>query len=155
MNLLRIIFLLPALMLLMPSCKDSAHESPPVMSGNYWKEQALKDIMPYWTKYSRDTVYGGFHTNLDSEWKLFGDSYKYPSMISRQLFSYSVAYLLSGEEEYIKHADSTVEWLIGKAWDREYGGWYDELDREGNPVETTKPHSFRSMPQQAWQCTIL
>ncbi len=138
MNLLRIIFLLPALMLLMPSCKDSAPESPPVMSGKYWKDQALKDIMPYWTKYSRDTVYGGFHTNLDSEWKLFGDSYKYPSMISRQLFSYSVAYLLSGEEEYIRHADNTAEWLIGKAWDKEYGGWYDELDREGNPVQMTK-----------------
>ncbi|MDY0099768.1 MAG: AGE family epimerase/isomerase [Bacteroidales bacterium] len=138
MKILRIIFLLPALILWMPSCIDSASDSPTVMSGNYWKEQALKGIMPYWTKYSRDTAYGGFHTNLDSEWEPFGSSYKYPSMISRHLFSYSAAYLLSGEEEYIRQADSTVEWLIGKAWDKEYGGWYDELDREGKPVQTTK-----------------
>ena len=24
------------------------------------------------------------------------------------------------------------------AWDKEYGGWFDSMDENGNPVETTK-----------------
>ncbi|MEA3494502.1 MAG: hypothetical protein U9R42_00520, partial [Bacteroidota bacterium] len=35
------------------------------LEGNFWKNQALTDILPYWTKYSIDTVDGAFITNLD------------------------------------------------------------------------------------------
>lgn len=125
-------------LLSIPSCADRPAPPPEFMSGSYWKDQALKDILPPWTKYSRDTASGAFHTNLDSVWMPFGSSDKYPSMISRHLFSYSAAYLLSGEEENISIADSTVRWLIDKAWDREYGGWFDALDKDGLPVQTTK-----------------
>ncbi len=109
-----------------------------VLSGEYWKNQALEEIMPYWTKYSRDTISGAFYTNLDSLWKPFGSRDKYPSMISRHLFSYSSAYLLSGNDNDLIIADSTVRWLLDHAWDRQYGGWFDALDKEGNPVQTTK-----------------
>ena len=112
--------------------------SDQVLAGEYWRSQALNDIMPYWTKYSRDTVCGAFLTTLDSLWHPSGDQNKYPSMISRHLFSYSAAYVLSGEEEDILIADSTARWLLDHAWDSKYGGWYDALDQEGNPVQTTK-----------------
>jgi len=111
---------------------------PEVLSGEYWKNQALKDIMPYWTEHSRDTMSGAFYTTLDSAWNPAGDQNKYPSMVSRHLFSYSTAYLLSGDEEYIRIAGTTARWLMDHAWDSEYGGWYDALDIEGNPVQTTK-----------------
>ena len=120
------------------SCNTGRKERPDVMSGDYWKTQAIRDIMPYWTRYARDTEYGAFHTNLDSVWTRTGSRNKFPSMISRHLFSYSVAYLLSGNNEDIRIADSTFNWLIQKAWDKEYGGWYDALDEMGNPVQYTK-----------------
>ena len=119
-----------------PSAKSPA--ATDVLSGEYWKKQALEEIMPYWTKYSQDTISGAFYTNLDSLWKPFGSEDKYPSMISRHLFSYSAAYLLSGNENDLIIADSTVRWLLDHAWDKEYGGWFDALDKEGNPVQTTK-----------------
>ncbi len=126
------------LSLLILSCNTGREESPEVMSGGYWKTQALEHIMPYWTGNAIDKKYGAFHTNLDSVWDLYGSRNKFPSMISRHLFSYSSAYLLSGDDEDIRIADSTFSWLIEKAWDKEYGGWYDALDEKGDPVQDSK-----------------
>jgi mannobiose 2-epimerase len=109
-----------------------------VFEGNFWKNQALTDILPYWTKYSLDTVNGAFITHLDRSWNQIEGTEKYPSMISRHIFSYSVAYLFTGEEKYLKIASDAVNFLLEHAWDKEYGGWYDCLDKQGNPVETTK-----------------
>ena len=120
------------------SCNTGRKQRPDVLSGEYWKTQALRDIMPYWTRHSRDTEYGAFHTNLDSVWIRTGSRNKFPSMISRHLFSYSSVYLLSGNNEDIRIADSTFNWLIEKAWDKEYGGWFDALDEKGNPIQYSK-----------------
>jgi mannobiose 2-epimerase len=119
-------------------CTNKPDSASKVLTGNYWKKQALVDIIPFWTKYAQDEKSGTFFTNLDSLWLPFGSQDKYPSMISRHLFSYSVAYLLSGDEDNIKIADSTVKWLLENAWDKEYGGWFDALDAVGKPVLTTK-----------------
>ncbi len=120
------------------SCSSSNTHPTGVLSGEYWKDQALNDIIPAWTKYAQNERSGTFYTNLDSVWKPFGSSEIYPSMISRHLFGYSAAYLLSGRDEDIEIADKTARWLIDKAWDREYGGWYDGLDENGTPTLTTK-----------------
>jgi cellobiose epimerase len=115
-----------------------AQEEKNALNGSFWKEQALKDIIPYWTKYALDKENGAFTTNLDREWKKVGGTEKFPSMISRHVFSYSVAYLLTGEEKYIKIAKEAVNFLLARAWDKKYGGWYDELDKKGKPVKTSK-----------------
>ena len=120
------------------SCNTGYKETSDIMSGDYWKTQALEHIMPYWTDNAIDKEYGAFHTNLDSVWDLYGSRNKFPSMISRHLFSYSSAYLLSGNDEDIRIADSTFSWLIEKAWDKEFGGWYDALDEKGDPVQYSK-----------------
>jgi mannose/cellobiose epimerase-like protein (N-acyl-D-glucosamine 2-epimerase family) len=123
----------------MTGCSDlGKQENKNVLDGNFWKEQALTDIIPYWTQHSIDTVNGAFITNLNSAWNQFGDTDKYPSMISRHVFSYSVAYLFTGEEKYLKIASGAVDFLLKHAWDKEYGGWYDKLDKKGNPVDSTK-----------------
>lgn len=131
-------FCATCLLLLISSCNNKKPAKDEILSGEYWKTQAMRDIIPAWTRYSQNERSGTFHTNLDSLWKPFGSTDIYPSMISRHLFSYSAAYLLSGREEDLEIAGKTAAWLIEKAWDREQGGWYDALDEEGNPVELTK-----------------
>jgi mannose/cellobiose epimerase-like protein (N-acyl-D-glucosamine 2-epimerase family) len=59
-------------------------------------------------------------------------------MIGRQIYGFTCAYLLSGNEIYILSARKGVEYLLEHAWDKEYGGWYDLLDMDGNPKATTK-----------------
>lgn len=102
--------LLITVLLLFSGCNSSVSEKK-FCDENYWKDQALKNIIPYWSKFAIDRQHGAFYTNLDAQWQTFGDSSKYPSMISRHLFGYSVAYMLSGDEQYLKVAENTKNYL--------------------------------------------
>ena len=107
------------------------------MDGTYWKNQALTDILPFWTKHAVDSVNDAFYCELDGHWNPEGDT-KFPSMIARHLFSYSAAYLMGGLKEDILIADRTKDYLLTHAWDSLYGGWYDALTASGDPRERTK-----------------
>lgn len=130
------------LLLLSCFCSCSRYpgdNSPPAaLNGEYWKKQALTDILPYWTNNARDTAYGAFHTSLGANWEPSGDPLIYPSMISRHLFSYSVAFLMTGDKHYLTIADSTSNYLLRHAWDKEYGGWYNALERNGSVADSGK-----------------
>lgn len=114
------------------------------MDGNYWRDQALTDILPFWTKYAVDSVNGAFHSDLDGNWVPVGDT-KYPSMIARHLFSFSAAYYMRGRKEDIEVADEIKDYLLTHAWDSLYGGWYDALTISGDPKQRTKSTLSRYM----------
>jgi len=59
-------------------------------------------------------------------------------MISRQVFGFSAAYLLSGEEKYLKAAREGVDYLLEHGWDKEYGGWFNSFTQTGEPSEASK-----------------
>lgn len=109
-----------------------------ITEGRYWKKQAIEDVIKPWTEHAIDHDYGAYHSFLDKEWKPFNGDHKFPGMIARHLFSYSVAYMLTGEDEYQLQAAVTYEYLITHGWDEQYGGWYTELDREGDVVDASK-----------------
>lgn len=125
--------LLPTLGLI--GCAKTQHDVH--MDGTYWRNQALTDILPFWTKYAVDSVHGAFHCDLDQNWVPVGDT-KYPSMIARNLFSYSAAYYMGGRKEDIEMADEIKNYLLTHAWDSLHGGWYDELTISGEPKQRTK-----------------
>ncbi len=131
-------------------CRNDTSYGNTVLDGNYWKDQAINDILPYWSKYAMDSDSGAFTTNLDADWGSFSDSHKYPSMIGRHIFSYSVAYLMTGNEEYLDIAERTRDFLLEYAWDNENGGWYDVLNRAGTPE-----HKSKSMFIQTYALTGL
>lgn len=134
----RIVIVLTSLFFLLSQGAAKAQNSKKITEGSFWKNQAVNNIIPYWTKHAMDKKNGAFFTNLDRNWNVSEDKVKYPSMISRHVFGYSVAYLLTGDEAYLKTASETAKFLIDKGWDKTYGGWYDALDEKGNPVEYTK-----------------
>lgn len=109
-----------------------------LLTGEFWRDQGLRDVLPYWTRYGKDEEHGAFFALLDRTWQPQGDLHKYPGMVSRHLFSYATAYLLSGDEAHLREAEEIFDYLIRNGWDAEYGGWYDEVDRAGAVVETTK-----------------
>ena len=110
----------------------------PLTDGEFWREQALTDIIPYWLKYARDEQHGSFYMNLSRQGRSSPPWDKYPAMIGRQVFGFSTAYLLSGEEKYLEVARQGVDYLLKHAWDEEYGGWFDVLTQQGQPKVTTK-----------------
>lgn len=109
-----------------------------LMSGDYWKQQVIQDVLEPWTKFARDEEYGSFHTLLDKDWKVGENQEKFPGMIARHLFSYSVGYHLTGDENYLELAKETFDYLLENGWDHQYGGWFHELDRFGDAVSMDK-----------------
>jgi mannobiose 2-epimerase len=120
------------------SCGGGCKPARPVMTGEYWKDQAVSQIMPGWIMHAADIDSGGFITNLDGNWNASPDTRKYPSMTGRHLFSFSVAYLMTGDEQYLTLANSAKDFLLNHCLDTVYGGWYDVLNRDGSPAATSK-----------------
>jgi mannose/cellobiose epimerase-like protein (N-acyl-D-glucosamine 2-epimerase family) len=112
------------------------------MDGEFWRDQVLTDLMPYWFEHARDEEHGAFYMNLSREWQptpSWDDAWdKVPAMISRQVFSFSAAYLLSGEDKYLEVARKGANYLLEHAWDKEYGGWFDVLTQSGDPLVVSK-----------------
>lgn len=107
-------------------------------NGEYWRKQALVDVLPHWSSKGIDSVNGMFFTNLAREWKQFGSFDQSPAMIARHLFAYAAGYLMSGDEQLLIRAKQLLGYLDKNAWDKDFGGWYDQLDRDGNPVKLSK-----------------
>ena len=121
------------------SCQHKkAEPSDPFTHGEYWNRQAFEDILPHWTSHVIDSANGSFYTTLDVDWKPDHDTVRFPSMIARHLFSYSVGYMLSGDEQYIAMARKLKDYLLQYAWDNENGGWVDALSPDGQVLYTRK-----------------
>ena len=108
------------------------------MDGEFWRNQVLVDLMPYWYKHVRDKEHVAFYLNLSRDWQPMPPWEKLPAMISRQIFSFSTAFLLSGEEKYLEVARKAVDYLLKYGWDQKYGGWFGSISQTGEPKETRK-----------------
>jgi len=117
---------------------ECASESNLQIDGVFWRTQAIDDIIIPWTQHGLNTETNTFQTYMDREWKSFRSTNQNPGMVSRHIFSYSTAYLLTGEDKYLDLATQIVEYMKEYGWDPEYGLWYNEIDQEGNPVDMDK-----------------
>ncbi len=134
-----IYLLLFVLMWSFTGCDDASKQSTKsVFEGSYWSQQGLNKILPAWTENARDTTYQTFYAYLDRRWKPYETRNRFPGMLSRHIFSYSAAYLMSGEERHLQIARQTMRYLIRHGWDEQYGLWYNEIDSIGKPVNRGK-----------------
>jgi mannose/cellobiose epimerase-like protein (N-acyl-D-glucosamine 2-epimerase family) len=121
---------------------EETAEEKAFMDGEFWRDQVLTELMPYWFEHARDEEHGAFYTDLSREWQPIpswdGTWDKVPAMISRNVFSFCAAYLLSGEEKYLEVAREGANYLLEHAWDKEYGGWFDVLTQSGDPQVVSK-----------------
>ena len=53
----------------------------------------------------------------------------------RGVYGYSLAFMLTGEERYLTYAKAGLDWINTKAKDPVHGGYYGELDVNGDPVD--------------------
>ena len=125
------------ILLVLSSCRQSDGDRE-YLDGEFWRKQGLTQVIPFWQEHVRDTVKGAYFLNLSREGKPVPSFDKHPAMIGRQIYGFTCAYLLSGDEKYLASAREGVEYQLENAWDKDYGGWYDLLDENGNPKETTK-----------------
>ncbi|MGM0508749.1 MAG: AGE family epimerase/isomerase [Fusobacteriota bacterium] len=105
---------------------------PEIMQGETWKKHLVEDLLPFW---ELDSSLGEPVGNFPTYRTFDGDEVyepRHPRMIARQIYFYSMTYLMTGQEKYLEYAKAGTNWLIDHAWDKENGGWYWVIDKNGD-----------------------
>ena len=98
----------------------------------------LANILNYWMKYTPDEVYGGFVGRIDENNVMVANAPKGSVLNSRILWSFSSAYNLTKNADYLLYAERAYQYIIDHIIDKKFGGVYWSVDYEGNPLDTKK-----------------
>ena len=96
------------------------------------------NILRFWLDKMVDQENGGFYGRNDGHGVLHPDAEKGAILNARILWSFSAAYRVLGDEEYLKAATRAKDYIIDHFIDKEYGGVYWSLDSKGQPLDTKK-----------------
>ena len=96
------------------------------------------NILPFWINRMTDHENGGFYGRIDGHEVLHPEAEKGAILNARILWSFSAAYRVLGNPEYLEMATRAEQYLIDHFIDPEYGGVYWSLDCKGQPLDTKK-----------------
>lgn len=102
------------------------------------RDELTTNILPYWIKNLPDFTNGGFYGQITGEEKLVTDAPKGAIMHSRILWTFSAAYRILGNKEYLEMATRAKDFILKHFLDKELGGVYWELTAQGEPSDTKK-----------------
>lgn len=95
----------------------------------------------YLDRVMRDEEHGGFHWILGADGKVdpkLGDE-KHIYGTAFVLYSASAAHEATGDAMALKVARDAYHWLEDKAHDKEHGGYFEAMTREGKPILAFAP----------------
>jgi len=95
----------------------------------------LNNDFSLWYPLSLDTVYGGFFSDINYKWELQGKQNKMIVTQARHVWSASNAFLFNEDRRFIKIASHGFTFLKNKMWDNEFGGFYELVNRKGEPLK--------------------
>ena len=101
-------------------------------------EKELQNILQYWMGHTVDNVHSGFVGKIGHDEMIHSQAPKGSVLNSRILWSFSAAYNLTQQQEYLSFAERAFRYLIGHFLDKEYGGVYWTVDYKGWPLDTKK-----------------
>ena len=101
-------------------------------------EEELHDILLYWMNFTIDERNGGFIGRITEQNKKHHDAPKGSVLNSRILWTFSAAFNLTRDENYLKVADRAFNYLSEKFIDKEFGGVYWTVNADGTPLDTKK-----------------
>ena len=113
------------------------------MNGVSVMKQEMQDvvennILRFWLDKMVDREHGGFYGRIDGSGVLHPEAEKGAILNARILWSFSAAYRVLGNPEYMEAANRAYEYLIEHFIDAEYGGVYWSVDYLGRPLDTKK-----------------
>ncbi|MBP8975404.1 MAG: AGE family epimerase/isomerase, partial [Bacteroidetes bacterium] len=96
---------------------------------------ALDTEFACWYPRSIDTVYGGFLSDFNYMWLPQGVQNKMIVTQARHVWSATNAAMFYQKDTTFRAiAAHGIRFLQTKMWDNEFGGFYDLVTREGNPI---------------------
>ncbi len=107
---------------------------------NELSESLNHELLNCWYPRTVDSIYGGFLSDFDYKWELKGPQDKMIVTQSRHVWTCSAVAEFYPEKRnyYLKLASHGVQFLKNKMWDQSLGGFYNLVDREGNPRKSDK-----------------
>ena len=101
--------------------------------GQRFRDDLLKDVIPFWERHSLDEVHGGYFTCLDRDGTVF-DTDKFLWLQARQVWLFSMLYnRLEQRPAWLGIATHGAAFLRTHGMDAD-GNWYFSVDREGHPL---------------------
>ena len=102
-------------------------------------QDVLQDnILRFWLDKMQDHEHGGFYGRIDGNGVLHPDAEKGAILNARILWSFSAAYRVLGNQEYLEAATRAKDYILEHFIDAEYGGVYWSVDYKGQPLDTKK-----------------
>ena len=102
-------------------------------------EEVLRNnILSFWLGQMVDRENGGFYGQMRGDGSLVPQANKGGILAGRILWSFSAAYRVLGNSEYLRGATRARDYILSYFIDPQYGGTYWEVDCMGRPVNTKK-----------------
>ena len=122
-------------------------EIPEVLRGDTWLRHHREELMPYWGRpEALGEPLGNFPSFRGRDGELLTENAESTvrglSTLARQVYGYSHAFMMTGEDRYLTYAKAGLDWINTKAKDPVYGGYYGRLKVNGNPVD---PYADKSV----------
>jgi mannobiose 2-epimerase len=98
-----------------------------------------------------DDAYGGFFQLVTREGEPIPDSEdgeSYPKTLygnAYAIYGLAAYYGATGDQESLELAKQTFHWLEASAHDKEYGGYFQQLERNGTPKKGDYPKDYNAM----------
>ena len=103
-----------------------------------FQENLQQGVLKFWVEHAIDDQHGGVIGRLDREGKPIPPGDKSLVIISRTMWSFAEAYRRYPEPAYREIATACLRFLRDKMWDKQKGGYYFMVSREGNVLDSTK-----------------
>ena len=117
----------------------------------------LSSILKFWQENTIDNEFGGFYGKLDNSNNVFADAPKGSVLNSRILWTFSAAYNLTGNDDYLRTAERSFGDFVDHFIDKKYGGVYWSVDYKGDPFDSKKQFYALSFAiyglSEYYQCT--
>lgn len=104
---------------------------------NEIEEHLTDTILPFWMKLI-DVENGGFYGQIDFNLTIDKEADKGGIAISRFLWTFSAAYRVTKNEQYLEYAHHLYKFLVNYVYDHEFKGLYWLVDYKGNPKDMRK-----------------
>ncbi len=90
-----------------------------------------------------DETRGGYFTNIDREGNIITSWGTNKNLLTqtRNAYGFARAYMMTGNDQYREYARAGLDFMYEHAWDDVNGGWYSQLDINGNVMGATNGRS--------------
>jgi mannobiose 2-epimerase len=100
--------------------------------------QLNENILPFWRKYTIDTLQGGFYGRVNDDLSVDKQADKGLIMNARILWTFSVVYRENQDREDLELAHRAHSYINEYFYDKKYGGYYWALKPNGSPADEKK-----------------